>query len=125
MDILYFICPAVFFLLTIALSFCIDQRVTCWISVNIGKIHSKDIEKMTSEQRSYLQRKVRIYFGIAFIVVLAISIVFYLFSNTKDSILLIFACNITCTLVGLFIALSVIKPANELKKKLDSESKNS
>lgn len=122
MATLYFIGPAVFLVLTVAFSFCINQRVAHWINVDIGNIHSEDIIKMTSKQRSYLQRKVRIYFNIASIVVLAISIIFYLFSHTKNSILSILACNTICTLVGAFIALSVIKLANKLKKELDCES---
>ena len=123
MEVLYFICPAVFFLLAITFSFCIDPKVARWINIHIGKIHSEDIRKMTLEQLNYLQKKVRIYFSAAFITVLAISIVFYLFSYTHTSIVSIFACNVICMLSGLFIALSVIKPANELKKKLDCDSK--
>lgn len=115
---LYFLNPIIFLAFATIFPIFINHRIPLWMDVNIGKIHAKDIRKMTIEQCNYLQRKVRIYFTLAFITTLVISTIFYMFSNS-NSIISIITCNTICTVLGLVISLSALKAANVLKNQLD------
>lgn len=116
---LYFICPTVFFIFTIVFPISITEKIPLGMDVDIFQIHADDIRRMGSENRNYLRRKVLIHFGLAFIITLAISIMFCIFADA-NSLLSLTLSNVISLSIGLATALLPLrKVANELKKEVD------
>lgn len=115
---MYFLCPTIFFIFTITFPLAINEKIPQWMQLDIGQIHAEDIRKMSSENRNYLRKKVMFYFGLAFIIMLVVSTLFYIFTDTS-SIMSLMICNVLCLTIGIStVALPITKITRELKRKL-------
>lgn len=116
---LFFIPSIVFALLTIVFYLAISnvEKIHKPVTLTIGKLNADDIRKLDYEKRRYLRNQVALYFSVATTATILIGILFIIFGNADNGFLAL-PCVLISTVVGLLIALRVLKIANILKEEM-------